>query len=300
MQIPALRLVCSINYSVVDSTFTFYLDKIEKPNYFINYIVGTQTYCWICKQVADSAEHRVKRSDLVNLHGSGSYTGKNALVLVREGKEIPIQGPNSKVVKYKKNLCAKCNNDFSQPFDKAYELFVAYLLQNENIVLKRRFINFKDVYGDEFEVSQRNLYKYFVKSFGCRLANDGYPVPGDLPALLPKKRFRTRLRLTFSVHEDLLLTPERFKILGNGQLMTSVPLRETRPTWIERWRAKKYGRTLPFEYQCNENFNWLYVWYWYNSQSDGKLGSTWIADSQYIYLGSHEVLSDEEKRKFSE
>ena len=237
----------------------------------------------------------MKRSDLINLHGSGSYKGESALVLVREGRKIPIPGSNSKVVKYKKNLCAKCNNDFSQSFDKAYEVFAAYLLQNEATILKRRFIDFKDVYGDEFEVGQRNLYKYFVKSFGCRLANDGYPVPEDLPDLLLKKCFRTRLRITFSVHEDLLLLPEKTKMLGNGALITSVPLRETRPTWIENWRAKKYGRTLPFEYQCSENFKWLYVWYWYNSSPDGKHGSTWIADSQYVYLGSHEVLTDEEK-----
>ena len=259
-----------------------------------------QTYCWICKQVADSAEHRVKKSDLVNLHGSGSYKGEDALVLIREGKVFPIQGPNSKVVKYKKNLCAKCNNDFSQPFDKAYESFAAYLLQNEDIILKRRFVDFKDVYGDKFEVGQRNLYKYFVKSFGCRLANDGYPIPEDLPALLPKRRFRTRLRITFSVHEDFLLPPEGIKILGNGPLMTLFPLQETRPTWLERWRAKKYGKIRPLEYRCSENFKWLYVWCWYNIPPEGRLGSTWIADSQYIYLGSHEVLLDEEKKKLSE
>lgn len=257
-----------------------------------------QTYCWICKQVADSAEHRIKKSDLVNLHGSGSYKGENALILIRGDKEIPIRGPNSKVVKYKKNLCAKCNNDFSQPFDKAYEFFIAYLLQNEDVILKRRFVDFKDVYGDEFESSQRNLYKYFVKSFGCMLANDGYSIPEDLPALLPKKRFKTRLRITFSVHEDFLLPLNGFKILGNGPLMTLVPLQETRPTWLEKWRAKNYGRTRPLQYQYSKNFKWLYVWFWYRILPDGRLGSTWIADSQYVYLGSHKVLSDEDRQNF--
>ncbi len=246
-----------------------------------------QTYCWICKQVADSAEHRVKKSDLVNLYGSTSYKGENALVLIREGKKFPIQGPNSKVVKYKKNLCSKCNNDFSQPFDKAYEAFIEYILKNEDTILKCRFIDFKSVYGDRFELFQRNLYKYFVKSFGCRLDNDGYPIPEDLPALLPKERFKTRLRITFSVNENFLLPSEEIKILGNGPLLTLVPIQETRPTLIEKWRAKKYGRTLPLEYQCCENFKWLYVWYWYNKLPDGKLGSTWIANSQYIYLGSN-------------
>jgi hypothetical protein len=87
-----------------------------------------KTYCWICNKIADSAEHRIKKSDLVSLHGSGSYKGENALFLVREGKQTPIQGPNSKVVKYRKNLCSTCNNSYTQPFDKAYECFVDYLL----------------------------------------------------------------------------------------------------------------------------------------------------------------------------
>jgi hypothetical protein len=258
--------------------------------------VESKTCCWICNKIADSAEHRIKKSDLVNLYGSGSYKGENSVVLIRAGQESKVQGPNSKIVKYKKNLCSKCNNEFSQPFDKAYEHFITYIRQNKDLILKRRFIDFQDVYDDDFEVRQRNLYKYFVKSLGCRLANDGYPIPKDLPALLPKKQFRTGLRITFAVSEDLLLFTE-IKTAGKGNLKTFVPVSETRPTWLEKWRAKKHGRTGPLEYQWSENFEWLYVWYWYNITPNGNLGSTWIADSRYVYLGSYEILSDEEKQK---
>ena len=174
----------------------------------------TCTYCWICKTVADSAEHRIKKSDLVTLYGSGSYKGESAVVLIREGQEIPIQGPNSKFVKYQKNLCSKCNNEFTQPFDKAYECFITYIRQNKDLIIKRRLIDFQDVYGEEFEVGQCNLYKYFVKSLGCRLSNANYPIPEDLPALLPTRPFKTRLRITFSVSEDFLLLPETVKTAG--------------------------------------------------------------------------------------
>jgi hypothetical protein len=102
------------------------------------------------------------------------------------------------------------------------------------------------------------------------------------------------------VSEDFLLLPEDIRTAGKGNLMTFLPLQETRPTWLEKWRAKKYGRTCPFEYQWSESFEWLYVWYWYNTPPNGKLGSTWIADSRYVYLGSYEALSDEERQKFLE
>ena len=80
-------------------------------------------------------------------------------------------------------------------------------------------------------------------------------------------------------------------------MKTFAPVSETRPTWLEKWQAKKQGRIGPLEYQWSENFEWLYVWYWYNIIPNGNLGSTWIADSRYVYLGSYEILSDEEKQK---
>jgi len=50
-------------------------------------------------------------------------------------------------------------------------------------------------------------WKYFVKSFGCRLVDAGEPVPRDLVELLPRESFRTKLAITFCVNEDVLLLP---------------------------------------------------------------------------------------------
>ncbi len=99
----------------------------------------SKTCCWICNKIADSAEHRIKKSDLGNLYGSGSYKGENSVVLIRAGQESKVQGPNSKIVKYKKNLCSKCNNEFSQPFDKSYEHFITYIRQNKDLILRGCF-----------------------------------------------------------------------------------------------------------------------------------------------------------------
>ncbi|MBR8832110.1 MAG: hypothetical protein N5P05_004433 (plasmid) [Chroococcopsis gigantea SAG 12.99] len=260
------------------------------------------THCWICKQSADTAEHRIKKSDLVNLFGSGSYKDENGVVLVRGTQQIPILGPNSKKIKYDKNLCAKCNNDLSQPFDRAYETFINYICQNEDLILKRRFIDFQEVYEDDFVVSQRNLYKYFVKSFGCRLNDGKLPIPKDLLSLFPKTSFKTGLRITFSVCEDHLLFFKSLKIAGKGDIMTLIypPSKETKPTFQERIKAKINSRIRPLQYRWSEQFKWLYVWYWYNWMPDGQLGSTWVADSQFIYLGSFETLTDEYRKQLLE
>ena len=60
--------------------------------------------CWICGAEADSAEHRLKKSDLVRAHGKGPYIDSSALSHIRNGKETLIQGPGSKHVKYLNGL----------------------------------------------------------------------------------------------------------------------------------------------------------------------------------------------------
>src|SRR6266487_2214875 len=85
--------------------------------------------------------------------------------------------------------------------------FMSWLWDNEAVVLHKRLINFEDVYGPAFEEGQRNLFKYFVKSLGCRIRDAERSVPLDLIALLPKPQFRTALKITFAVNEDILSFP---------------------------------------------------------------------------------------------
>ena len=93
------------------------------------------SFCWICGNIADSGEHRIKQSDMKILFGSNI---KNELLLFTdEDKVIPLQSQNSKLLKTKV-LCKKCNNTETQPYDKAYEKFIQYIaLNKEEIIYKR-------------------------------------------------------------------------------------------------------------------------------------------------------------------
>lgn len=243
--------------------------------------------CWICGDQANTSEHRIKKADLVRCYGRGPYKGPSAPVHVRNGVVTAIQGPRAAVVKYSPSICGPCNSTRTQAYDQAYDRFVSWVLENEKTVLYKRFINFAEVYGADFEESQRNLFKYFVKSFGCRLVDAGSPVPADLVALLPKKSFRTALKLTFCVNEDILLLPEKKRsiFLGKGGLTM--------------W-ASKDAPTIHTGYTWSEHVSWLTMHYWYNQQPEGYTGSAWLADGQYLYLGSFQPLSPEERAKFLE
>jgi len=234
---------------------------------------------------ANSAEHRLKKSDVIRAYGRGSYKGKFMPIHIRKGISSDIQGANSEILKYEKTICHRCNTTTSQPFDRAYDIFIDWVLKNESDILKYRFINFAKVFGSDFEKSQRNLYKYFAKSFGCRVISSGLKIPEDVVELLDKNEFQTGLRITFAVNEDILLMSanDRDSFIGKADLFKMV-LRNN-PEQITG-------------YIWNEYVSWFTTYYWYDEQPSGDLGSTWIADSQHIYLGSFQPLSPEIRVEF--
>jgi hypothetical protein len=248
-------------------------------------VIEPAATCWICHASADSGEHRIKKSDLVRVYGSGPYVGDSALAHVRDEVLTLIQGPGSARLKYEPSLCHRCNTAGTQPYDRAYDGFMSWLWENELTVLRKRLINFEEVYGSNFEESQRNLFKYLVKSFGCRLCDAGQPVPLDSVELLSKTQFRTALRITFAINEDILLLPEsdRIGLIGKGALEALF---------------SKSNPSIVNGYQWHEHVSWFTIFYWYKLAPESGLGPTWIANAQHIYLGSMAPLSSAERAEF--
>ncbi|WP_143696808.1 MULTISPECIES: hypothetical protein [unclassified Variovorax] len=240
----------------------------------------------MCNDDADTGEHKIKKSLLVELHGSGSYKGANAMLHVKEGKERKLQGPGSDLIKYEKCLCSACNNNKSQPFDLAYDKFFKFVIDHESEIVERRVIDFSDVYGNSFAEDQTNLYKYFVKVFGCDLSSHGLPVPQDLKDLLDKKQFKTRLRITFAVNEDML-------VLGGAKRC---------PLGIGKMNFWPANASVQDErsYAWSIYFSFLEICFWYAKLPTGPFGSVWTADSQWIYLGWLRPMSPEQRKEFQE
>jgi hypothetical protein len=211
-------------------------------------------------------------------YGRGSYQGPSAPVHVRDGAIHQVQGPNSHRLKYSQTLCQACNTAGTQSFDRAYDGCVDWVMTNELVVLKKRHLNFEEIYGQDWEEKQRDLFKYFVKSFGCRLVDVDKMVPRDSVELLGLNSFRTALKLSFAVNEDVLLMPhdEGAGFLAKGDL---------------------YSTTAKGYLWC-ESVSWFRIHYWYSCQPDAALGSTWIANAQYVYLGSEAPLPSEIRADF--
>jgi hypothetical protein len=234
--------------------------------------------CWICSAESNTSEHKIKRKDLIQLYGKGPYKGDHALVHFKDGKQTLVHSPNSKRVKFESNLCNECNSAFTQPFDLAYDKFIVWFDNNREFVYRKRVIDWKIVYGDDFITHQTNLFKYFAKCLGCRIDDYGDEVPSDLIELLHKEQFKTGLKVSFCINEDMALLPDEDMGLG------------IYPLYID----KSLYPDIP-AYYCGHSYRWLDINYFYLFAYDNSLGAPWVADSRYVYLGFYEPLTLEER-----
>jgi hypothetical protein len=204
--------------------------------------------CWWCRAApADSREHKLKRSDLVRQFGAGPYP---ELVSEREGQLRRVQGPNSTLAKFRRSMCAKCNNERSQPFDNAYDSFTAYLHDHERHVLASRSVDLRAIYGEDWKVGRDGLLRYMAKHIGCRLAENDIEVPMSIRGYLqggPEPQ--AELALEFEIRADIARATKTDLADGSmwlGDVYFSEVDEEGRPVVLEshygyRWLRVAWG-----------------------------------------------------------
>jgi hypothetical protein len=218
----------------------------------------------------------------VKKFGKGPYQDTNALVHVKDERTREIQGPDSKLIKYDKNLCVNCNSSLTQPFDLAYEVFIDWVFANRAEVVLHRVIDFESVYGRNWEIQQTNLFKFYAKSFGCRLTEAGKDVPGDVIRLLRSKDpFETQLYVTFRINEDQLVLDEDYQAIGTYALYAH----EDALTHSVRG------------YQSGLFYQWFESLFWYNYFPLFPVGAAWTANAKHVYLGWNRPLTSQQRRE---
>ena len=168
--------------------------------------VQPDSSCWWCGAPAASAEHKQKRSDLIREFGPAPWANGGMELRRTDGTHTRFAGPNSKVVKFEKTLCARCNNQRSQPFDLAYDTFIKHVQEHEHKVVRNGRVDLREVYGEAWEDGSKDLRRYFAKHVGCRLAHDGIEI---VPAFLAELDERPRtgcLSILCSIQMEFTIT----------------------------------------------------------------------------------------------
>lgn len=141
--------------------------------YFFDY----RDNCWWCGDTAQSGEHKYKKSDLIREFGKGPYKKSEKLLRVTKERDQIISGPKAKALKFQKNLCGKCNNSRSRPFDLAYTNLMDFVKINESTIISNRLLNLSEIYGSDWVEQVKNFKRYFIKHICCRLAEIKKEIP---------------------------------------------------------------------------------------------------------------------------
>lgn len=149
-----------------------------------DYLYDYAGVCWWCGDVADSREHKWKKSEVKGMYGAAGSESYPLIWVHEDGTSKTVQGPDSDVLKFEKSLCQNCNNARSQPFDFAYDRWIKYLRSNYDQIFESRVVDLRDVADDAGGTFRLDLAKYFAKHIGCRVADKAGRVPVSLIAFL--------------------------------------------------------------------------------------------------------------------
>tara|TARA_R110002167_G_scaffold11428_3_gene50334 strand:+ start:367 stop:1041 length:675 start_codon:yes stop_codon:yes gene_type:complete len=128
---------------------------------------------------AKTGEHMIKASDLKNYFGQVS---QQAPLFFNKGEKrnIPVGSFKNDRFKSDSLICAKCNNSLTQPYDEAWSALHKYLQNNWQTILSKGAVNLSKPFPGSVRKSMTEVHLYFVKLFGCRIAQEGIAI--DLPS----------------------------------------------------------------------------------------------------------------------
>lgn len=134
--------------------------------------------CWICGDEAKTGEHMIKASDLKSLFGN--VTQKSPLHFHTGLKRNqPIPGIKSAKLKHQAHLCAHCNNEITQPHDRAWERLSTYLQNRQPSIRPGMQVRLNRIFPGSVSKSMLNVHLYFLKLFGCLITEKTIPIEID-------------------------------------------------------------------------------------------------------------------------
>lgn len=127
--------------------------------------------CWICDGIATTGEHLIKVSDLRT-----EFPKFPVYYHTNTQRNVKIQGIKSKKLKSNALICAQCNNERTQPYDRAWENLSSFLNSRRPLIQSGDRIKLSMVFPGAIHTQMLNVHLYFVKLFGCLIQEYDIPI----------------------------------------------------------------------------------------------------------------------------
>lgn len=206
--------------------------------------------CWWCGNQATTKEHKYKRSQISRMFESNEIIER----FIDKDRYI-VQGPNSQHLKFPVSLCNDCNNNRSQPFDRAFDKFIAYIDVSSEKIITEEKININEIYSDcrEFYL----FLGYIVKHICCRLDSADYAIPKNFIHFLNGKSHLSHLKISFGINKAVL---EAQQTLRHQNISEKMFFLGDLLFWVN---SKCF--------QSHLSHNWLFITYFISSQIEKVL-----------------------------
>lgn len=132
--------------------------------------------CWICENEAKTGEHKTKASDLRSLYGKNISQKKPLFLHTDERKNQKAGSIKSNKFKFNVLICSNCNNSLTAPYDKAWEQLSGFLRKNNLAMNTGATISLDKAFLEDVPKSMLYAHLYFIKLFGCALAEHKVPI----------------------------------------------------------------------------------------------------------------------------
>jgi hypothetical protein len=127
--------------------------------------------CWICRGTANSQEHFAKASDIRMCFGkpqNGPFY-KHTDTTLNE-RVLSIKSNN---LTFRNRICSKCNNQLTQPYDRAWEILSKYLRDHWPTIVENGYFDLSKVFPEDTRKKALHVHLYFVKRLGCQIIDEG-------------------------------------------------------------------------------------------------------------------------------
>jgi hypothetical protein len=134
--------------------------------------------CWICGGNATSGEHMTKRSDLKSAFGKPTQV-KPLYLHNAKAKNQRVASLDSKLLKSPTQICAKCNNELTQPHDLGWQQMSKTLRTWKPPICPGHFVRAHRIFPYDTARQMLNVHLYFLKLFGCHVVTANIPIDID-------------------------------------------------------------------------------------------------------------------------
>jgi hypothetical protein len=143
----------------------------------------------------------VKASDIRRLFGKIT-PGDPVFFHTNSQKNIRIHSAKSDKLKTSKVICRRCNDTNTAEYDYAWTELSHRILDNRQNIKKTGRFKLQSVFPGTVRRQSTNIHLFFVKQFGCRIADENMPIDlNEFSKSLLEQKPHNCVYLTFNIRK---------------------------------------------------------------------------------------------------